>query len=443
MLEKAFAGYLIRNRKNIGTALLSVVGGIVFLILLIPTVLFGGGFDEKDSYQRAWEKIECSNDTIVILEDIRAMESYVDPDSFEYISKEEASNRLNAIYLDANYDKEHKKICLLKDQDMIVNNLKNRYVMSDEQMEEMLELVEQVRNGRQYFHNPVKNGLLGRRFGADIEGWIIKGSKGAEVTAVADGEIVDMKTLSDMIPYESGYHRGLTVKIKHTLQQGIGDDGEYRIKVVYGKYSMLSSVSLSVGDEVKQGQQIGSMANEVMLFEILDESGNKIDPQYFMYIGSENGELKLPFDLPITITSEVGGRELDNYHYGMDMVKAVDQPIRVLANGEIVSVNSTCAPYGGKLGNFCPVGNSISGGGNYVQIKFDYHDDTYYATYMHMAKVNVQVGDIVHFGDIIGTQGNSGNSSGSHLHLEIHKGTKAVSTKDGLMDPKEMLDFNE
>lgn len=442
MLEKAVVAYLIRHRKNTGSILLPILGGIAFLIILIPTVLFGG-FDERDSYEQAWDKNGCSKDTIVILEDIRAMESYVDPDSYGLISKEEAYNRLNTIYLNANYDKDHKKTCLLKDQDMIINNLKNQYAMSDEQVEEMKELVEQVKNGRQYFVNPIKNGTLGRRYGDDIKGWIIKGAKAESINAVADGEIVDIKTLSDFIPYEKGYHRGLTVKIKHSLQQGIGEDGEYKTKELYVKYSMLSDVSLAVGDKVNQGQRIGLMANDVMLFEILDKDGNKIDPQYYMYIGSGNGELTLPFDLPITVTSEVGERSLDDYHYGMDMVKAVDQPIRVLADGEIIRVNSTCAPYGGKLGNLCPMGNPISGGGNYVQIKFDYHDETYYATYMHMADVKVHTGDHVHSGDIIGTQGNSGNSSGSHLHLEIHKGSRMISTKDGLVNPKELLDFSK
>ncbi len=442
MLEKVFASFLIRNRKQIGSILLTVVGGFLFLIILIPTVLFGG-FDESDPYLQAWKWNECSDDTIVILQDIRAMDAYLEPDSFESITKEEAYGRMNLLYLNASYDKNHKKTCLLKDQNTIIKNLKQKYTMSDEQVQELIEHVEQVRNGRQYLINPIENGLLRHRYDDTIKGWIIEGVNGHEVRAAADGEITDIKTVNERIPYQKGYNRGLTVTIKHRLQMELGEDGEYKIEELYVKYSMLKQVGLSVGEKVEQSQSIGLMNQEVMLLEILDGDGNEIDPQYYLSTGSNNEKLTLPFDFPITITSEVGGRDLDDYHYGMDIVKAVDEEIRVLADGEIININRTCAPYGGSLGSLCPTNGTIPGGGNYVQIKFDYQVETYYATYMHMAEVKVQTGDIVHAGDIIGTQGHSGNSSGSHLHLEIHKGVNRIADKESLVDPRELLDFGE
>jgi murein DD-endopeptidase MepM/ murein hydrolase activator NlpD len=39
--------------------------------------------------------------------------------------------------------------------------------------------------------------------------------------------------------------------------------------------------------------------------------------------------------------------------------------------------------------------------------------------YGHMSDVDVRVGDKVHFGDVLGESGNTGNSSGPHLHFGV------------------------
>ena len=106
MLNKMVISFLLKNKGKIASIILTFVGGCVFLILLIPTVLFSGGqgsdFIEKDGYEKAWEANACSKETKVILQDIRAMEAYVDPDSFENISKEEALKSMPAIDLQLN-----------------------------------------------------------------------------------------------------------------------------------------------------------------------------------------------------------------------------------------------------------------------------------------------------------------------------------------------------
>ena len=57
-----------------------------------------------------------------------------------------------------------------------------------------------------------------------------------------------------------------------------------------------------------------------------------------------------------------------------------------------------------------------SGWGNYVTIK---HDDGTYSFYAHLAKINVSVNQKVKAGQAIGVIGNTGNSTGVHLHFEI------------------------
>jgi murein DD-endopeptidase MepM/ murein hydrolase activator NlpD len=51
------------------------------------------------------------------------------------------------------------------------------------------------------------------------------------------------------------------------------------------------------------------------------------------------------------------------------------------------------------------------------------------ATYMHLKDINVVVGQVVHEGERLGHVGNSGNSTGSHLHYQI------TSPASGAVDP--------
>lgn len=64
-----------------------------------------------------------------------------------------------------------------------------------------------------------------------------------------------------------------------------------------------------------------------------------------------------------------------------------------------------------------------SGFGNYVIIK---HKHGIYTRYAHLSTVRVQKGDQVSQYDVIGTIGNTGISTGPHLHYEIHIGSDVV-----------------
>ena len=66
--------------------------------------------------------------------------------------------------------------------------------------------------------------------------------------------------------------------------------------------------------------------------------------------------------------------------------------------------------------------SSMASYGNYVLI---WHDYTYSTRYAHLSSVSVSVGDIVEQGQTIGYEGNTGRSSGPHLHFEvIENGTR-------------------
>lgn len=64
------------------------------------------------------------------------------------------------------------------------------------------------------------------------------------------------------------------------------------------------------------------------------------------------------------------------------------------------------------------VGYDSTGFGNYVVIL---QEDGFKALYCHLETFNVKDGETVEQGQILGIEGNTGNSTGVHLHLELRK----------------------
>jgi murein DD-endopeptidase MepM/ murein hydrolase activator NlpD len=63
------------------------------------------------------------------------------------------------------------------------------------------------------------------------------------------------------------------------------------------------------------------------------------------------------------------------------------------------------------------------GNGNYVKIR---HNGTYSTQYLHMSRRNVNVGDVVKQGDVIGYVGMTGNTSGPHVCYRFWKNGRQV-----------------
>ncbi|MBT2677668.1 peptidoglycan DD-metalloendopeptidase family protein [Bacillus sp. ISL-35] len=72
--------------------------------------------------------------------------------------------------------------------------------------------------------------------------------------------------------------------------------------------------------------------------------------------------------------------------------------------------------------------------GSYGHVVFIKHDNNLETVYAHLNKRNVEEGQAVKQGDIIGLMGNTGDSSGVHLHFEIHK-EKWTYEKENAVDP--------
>jgi murein DD-endopeptidase MepM/ murein hydrolase activator NlpD len=96
-----------------------------------------------------------------------------------------------------------------------------------------------------------------------------------------------------------------------------------------------------------------------------------------------------------------------NYiHKGIDLsTYRSGDPIVATADGQVVTVDYD------------------EGFGNYLIVKHKY---SYYTRYAHMLSSRVRVGQWVQQGDVIGFIGNTGLSTGPHLHYEVHIGSDVV-----------------
>jgi murein DD-endopeptidase MepM/ murein hydrolase activator NlpD len=60
-----------------------------------------------------------------------------------------------------------------------------------------------------------------------------------------------------------------------------------------------------------------------------------------------------------------------------------------------------------------------TGYGNRIMVD---HGNGYVTLYAHLSLIQVQVGQTVRRGDVIGQMGSTGRSTGTHLHFEIRHG---------------------
>ncbi|NEP54688.1 MAG: M23 family metallopeptidase, partial [Moorea sp. SIO3C2] len=132
----------------------------------------------------------------------------------------------------------------------------------------------------------------------------------------------------------------------------------------------------------------------------------------------------VPVSGPVDISSEFGLRRnpFGGYSYetheGTDFIGPYGAPI--LATGD--GVVERAEYYGGY--------------GNTVTIDHGYGFETLYA---HLSGIDVNSGDRVKRGEVIGSLGNTGRSSGPHLHYGIYyRGTAVNPRKHMKMDSKDM-----
>ena len=118
---------------------------------------------------------------------------------------------------------------------------------------------------------------------------------------------------------------------------------------------------------------------------------------------------RLPFSMPVLdsfrFTSPFGSR-WGRLHAGTDFAAPVGTPVFSTADGVVTEAGWS------------------SGYGRLIKIQHEFGIETRYA---HLNAIRVEVGQRVSRGDRIGDMGNSGRSTGSHLHYEVRVGGEPVN----------------
>ncbi len=93
---------------------------------------------------------------------------------------------------------------------------------------------------------------------------------------------------------------------------------------------------------------------------------------------------------------------------GLDIAVSYGTPVRGAAKGTVI--------FAGQKGGY----------GNCIIIS---HGNGLATLYAHLSEIFVKTNDMVNVNQIIAKSGNSGRSTGPHLHYEVHKNNTPVNPK--------------
>lgn len=144
------------------------------------------------------------------------------------------------------------------------------------------------------------------------------------------------------------------------------------------------------------------------LERLLEEQRKKIAEENAAsddYEGDTSGKYRWPLPIAGRISSYFGNRTAptagaSSYHKGIDIAIPVGTRVLATRAGKVVT-----ATYSTSAGNFVGV----------------YHGNGVYSYYMHCSSLSVEVGDVVSKGQQVALSGNTGISTGPHLHFAIYE----------------------
>ncbi len=170
----------------------------------------------------------------------------------------------------------------------------------------------------------------------------------------------------------------------------------------------------SLGDNIKDIEDIMGLSNDdnKSLKSRLDIAKLTSSQKLYMLQTIPNGNpLK-----EITITSKFGKRKhpmtnRTTFHKGVDLRAERETNVMATADGVV---------------RYTQKNNK----GNYGRMIIISHNFGFETVFAHLRYVDVSVGDVIRKGQVIARSGNSGRSSGPHLHYEVRYASRALNPKD-------------
>ncbi len=232
--------------------------------------------------------------------------------------------------------------------------------------------------------------------------------------------IKEIKGSIDTSLYESAIEQGVDIRAIISLADVFAWTIDFAMGIRQGDtYHFIFEERYRDGEYVMPGKIIaakfinnGKNVEGYYFSEGLDEAGEEIDGYYDLDgISLQKIFLKNPVSFKYISSGYTTGRRyvsafnVSTGHRAIDYAASIGTPIKAVGEGTVIYA-----------------GWNSKGYGNFVSIR---HNETFTTNYAHMSKIYVRYGQKVNQGDIVGTVGSTGFSTGPHLHFEMVKyGTK-------------------
>ncbi|MHB8276035.1 MAG: M23 family metallopeptidase [Candidatus Humimicrobiaceae bacterium] len=187
----------------------------------------------------------------------------------------------------------------------------------------------------------------------------------------------------------------MTVKKVTDFFEDLNEKEEYEIET-----------SILTGDEITENFDENHKQWFTALIEILPllDPTSEFDPDKFIIPElSSNPDIPSIWPTQGIVTSEFGEIRQNHNHNGIDIANITGTPVYATAGGTVIAVGSS-----GNFGKRIMIYHGTDGTGA-----------TYVTIYAHLSQFKVDVGDKVNQGTLIALVGNTGYSTGPHLHYEI------------------------
>jgi murein DD-endopeptidase MepM/ murein hydrolase activator NlpD len=198
--------------------------------------------------------------------------------------------------------------------------------------------------------------------------------------------------------------RDLDTKLRRAVSLGPRDKAQQVLGI--GGPDELGLQNLTALGEKKQAEALKEMSNELTQLKGAanrQEASLQVLIEYFEDKRSLFASTPSIWPVRGWVTSRYGSRispfsGIQKFHEGIDIAAQTGTPVTASADGLVVK-----AGFG-------------TGYGNMVEISHGYGIKTLYA---HNSRLNVKAGQRVRRGDVIAYAGDSGSSTGPHLHYEV------------------------
>ncbi len=211
--------------------------------------------------------------------------------------------------------------------------------------------------------------------------------------------------MAELLPLSRKARKGDRFSVLVDMERLQGNDKVYSAKLMGFDY---------------QGKQIQVTAARFDDGRFYTPDGKSLLPSFWRYpFVNHHFRISSPFDLhrlhPVT------GRIAP--HYGTDFAMPTGTKVEAPADGVVRRVVHH---------------NRFAG--NYIVID---HGDGYSTRYLHLSKIEVHAGEVVHQGEVIALSGNTGRTTGPHLHYELRMNGRPVNAMKVALPTKGKLHPDE